>query len=134
MKLLSVALVTFSILISSWTNITPIQPIDRFEKPFNGEFTFFRTHRQAKGITATWGVVPGNTISEFTVQRTYDDPTDPYAYWEDLGPSVIYNGNRSYKYTEETVFPGYISYRIVAKNGIDIVSISEVLTEHIIKH
>lgn len=82
-------------------------------KVAEGDFTFFRTHRQGRGITASWGVSSGAGIVGFQLQKTYEDPTDPYAIWEDIS-SVPCNGSRSYKSTDESVFPGNINYRVVA--------------------
>jgi hypothetical protein len=76
-------------------------------------FASLRTHRQGKGITAVWSVATPDGIVGFTVQRTYEDPTDTYAYWEDLA-TVPYNPTRSFTYTDKEVFPGTISYRVMA--------------------
>jgi hypothetical protein len=87
------------------------------EKSFvqqNAAFAFFRTHRQGKaGATSSWGMTSESGVSGFVVQRTYEDPADPYAWWEDVS-AVPCNGSRSYKCTDENIFPGYITYRIVA--------------------
>ena len=98
------------------------------------DFSFFRTHRQGKdGITATWGVTSAAGVSSFYVQRTYEDPADPYAYWETWA-SAVCNGAKSYKATDTNVFPGFISYRVVAvmSNGSEFVS--AISTVHIVSH
>lgn len=82
-------------------------------KPQSTDFAFFRTHRQGKGVTATWGLTSTNGTGCFMVQRTYQDANDPYAFWEDLN-YVPCTPSRSFKWTDENVFPGLISYRIVA--------------------
>ncbi len=97
-------------------------------------FSFFRTHRQGKaGITATWGLTVSTNVSGFIVQKTYEDPTDPYANWETVSLTPC-TGERSYKCTDANVFPGFISYRVVTSmtNGGEI--ISEVSTVHIVSH
>jgi hypothetical protein len=76
-------------------------------------FAFLRTHRQAKGVTTTWGMASYEGIACFTIQRTYEDPTDPYAFWEDLSVMPC-NARRSYSYNDNLVFPGMINYRVVA--------------------
>ena len=81
-----------------------------------GDFTFFRTHRQGRGITASWGVASGAGIVGFQLQKTYEDPTDPYAIWEDIS-SIPCNGSRSYKSTDNNVSPGSINYRVVAQKA-----------------
>jgi len=75
-------------------------------------FSFIRTHRQGKGATTTWAFVSDN-VSGFTVQRTYEDPSDPYAFWEAVCNTNC-NSSRSYKYTDENLLPGFINYRVVA--------------------
>src|SRR5689334_16072292 len=76
-------------------------------------FTFLRTHRQGKSITATWAVSAIDGVVGFSVQKTYEDPNDPYAVWEevDIIPCDL---SRSFKYTDTNVFPGTSNYRVVA--------------------
>ena len=38
---------------------------------------------------------------------------DTYAIWEDVN-SFVGGSSRSFKYTDENVFPGYIDYRVTA--------------------
>jgi hypothetical protein len=100
----------------------------------NTEFSFFRTHRQGKrDITATWGFASTEGVTSFTVQRTYEDPTDPYSNWENIG-SVANDGSRSFKYTDENVFAGLINYRIVALLADGTSVTSEISTEKIVEH
>jgi len=99
----------------------------------NPVFTFFRTHRQTKdGTTATWGMSSMEGVMYFTLQRTYEDPSDPYAYWENVC-NVSCNA-RSFKYKDADVFPGYINYRITAYliDGSSVAS--EVSTVRIVAH
>ena len=76
-------------------------------------FSFLRAHRQGKNILASWGLTSGDGIIGFQVQKTYEDPTDPYAYWEDVS-ALPCSGNRSYNATDNNVYPGYSNYRVVA--------------------
>jgi hypothetical protein len=102
-------------------------------KPQN-TFTMFRTHRQGRrAITATWEFSSSSTVTGFIVERTYEDPTDPYAYWETVG-SAAFTGVKTYKITETNVFPGFLTYRIIAvlANGSTVVS--AISTEHIVSH
>ena len=94
-------------------------------------FGSFRTHRQGKGVTASWTVAVPDGVSEFTVQRTYEDPTDIYAYWENVG-SVSFNSTRSFTYTDSDVTPGTISYRVVARMTDGTTSTSDFSQERII--
>jgi len=96
-------------------------------------FDFFRTHRQGKdGITSTWGYTGGG-VTGYVVERTYEDVSDPYAYWETVA-LVPETGARSYKFTNTSVTPGFISYRVKAMNGNTVVSVTEVSTVHIVAH
>ena len=106
----------------------------KIEQAPSPSFAFFRTHRQGKaGITADWGVTSDAGIGSFSVLRTYEDPTDPYAYWEVVS-SIPSNSSRSYKCTDNDVFPGFISYCIVAVMNDGTTVMSPIATEHIVSH
>lgn len=77
-------------------------------------FSFFRVHRQGRNaVTATWGLSSSDGVSGFLVEKTYEDPSDPYAYWETVS-TMPCTGARSYKCTDNGVFPGVITYRVTA--------------------
>lgn len=100
----------------------------------NPTFNFYRIHRQGKnGVTATWGLDSETGVSGFSVERTYEDPTDPYAYWETIATTPG-TGERSYKVTDTGVFPGYISYRIVVIMNDGTEMASDYLTIRILSH
>ena len=86
-----------------------------------------------KGVSASWGVNSGAGVVGFQLQKTYEDPTDPYAVWEDVS-SVPCNGSRSYKANDNSLFPGSITYRVTALlvdgNAIE----SEISTVSIVSH
>lgn len=84
------------------------------KKPAASVFSSFRTHRQGKGVTAVWDVASNAGVVGFVLQKTYEDATDPYAVWEDVN-AVPCTGNRSYKFTDTSVFPGTITYRVSAQ-------------------
>lgn len=126
------------LLATAWTapapNVLPeeasiVSDRDREE----GDFSFFRVHRQGKGVTATWGVGTTSGIVGFLVQKTYEDPNDEYAYWEDV-ISLPNNGSRSLKYTDTNVFPGYINYRIIALKTDGSSVSSGIATARIVSH
>ena len=94
-------------------------------------FDFIRAHRQGKGATITWALSSGDGVVGFTVQRTYEDPTDPYAFWEDVG-AVANNPSRSYKHTDASVFPGSINYRVVAQFADGTSATSEIVSIKIV--
>ncbi|RYZ29253.1 MAG: hypothetical protein EOO10_06910 [Chitinophagaceae bacterium] len=76
-------------------------------------FSSLRTHRQAKGTATDWSLSNLNGVIGFTVQRTYEDPNDEFAYWEDLC-TMACDASRRFSYNDKEVFPGVISYRIAA--------------------
>ena len=77
-------------------------------------FSYLRAHRQGKaGITTTWALTSTDGVVSFSIQKTYEDPNDPYSYWEEVD-IVPCDMSRSFKYTDTNVFPGTSNYRIVA--------------------
>jgi hypothetical protein len=95
---------------------------------------FFRTHRQGKaGITATWGLASAAGVAGFSLERTYEDPADPYANWE-IVSMMPHTGARSYKFTDTNVFPGFITYRLISVMTNGEKMISGVSTIHIVQH
>jgi hypothetical protein len=89
---------------------------------FSDEFSSLRTHRQGRGAEVTWSFLSSDA-SCFVVQRTNEDPNDPYSVWitvENVGCDL----SRSYKCHDENPFPGLINYRVLAvmKNGTTITS------------
>lgn len=96
-------------------------------------FGFFRTHRQGPGIMTNWGLTSNEGVSCFVVQKTYEDPTDMYAVWEDIGVMPC-GASRSFKKHDLNVSPGFISYRVIGylQGGGTIVSPTS--TVHIVSH
>ncbi len=96
--------------------------------------SFFRTHRQGKGnVVASWGVNSSAGVIGFALQRTYEDPNDPYAFWEVVSTTPC-NASRSYKHTDNNVFPGFINYRVVVMKNDGSEEMSAVSTVHIVSH
>lgn len=90
-----------------------------------GHFSFFRTHRQGReGVAATWGVPSTQGVSGFVLQKTYEFP-DEYATWENIYETGC-NGARSYGFVDVNVFPGEVSYRVVAMNGTAVSFVSTI--------
>lgn len=96
-------------------------------------FDFFRTHRQGQGIMATWGLTDNQGISCFVVERTYEDPNDPYAEWEDIC-SMPCGAGRSFSHHDLNISPGFISYRVIAYYQFGGSMMSLTSTEHIVSH
>jgi hypothetical protein len=82
------------------------------EQPFAG-FSSFKIHRQGKGVTATWGMTSESGLTCYTLQRTYFDPNDPFSPWDNICV-IPCNSSRSYKWTDENVLAGTITYRVKA--------------------
>ena len=132
------SLLAAAVIIINTAWISPVTPTDKAatpakvtKAPLNPSFNFVRAHRQGKGITASWAISSNEGVLGFNVQKTYEDPTDPYAYWEDLC-TVACDPVRSYKHTDMNVFPGYIHYRIVAQMGNGSSVVSETVTVRIV--
>ena len=98
---------------SSYAESLIVKPLPSITVTQDPSFGYLRTHRQAKGITASWNMTGVDGVVCFTVQRTYEDPTDQYAYWEDLNVMPC-TSSRSFSYTDPEVFPGFINYRVAA--------------------
>ncbi|MBI5372470.1 MAG: hypothetical protein HZA79_10650 [Sphingobacteriales bacterium] len=140
MKNIALILVaSLMVILSSFTKPVQDSPFQHDRKEIKSSillagFDFFRTHRQGKdGITSTWGFSSGEAITGFILERTYEDPADPYAYWETVA-LVPASGLRSYKATDTNVFPGFISYRVTAVRENTVVAVSDVSTVHIVSH
>lgn len=88
-----------------------VAPVRNVHNSFDG-FSFVRTHRQGRGAEVSWSFASSNA-SGFAVQRTNEDPTDPYSVWIDVG-SLGCNSSRSYKCHDENPIPGIINYRVIA--------------------
>jgi hypothetical protein len=114
---------------------TPIAKISQgrtnIQKVSDG-FSFVRTHRQGKGAVVSWAFSSTNA-SGFAVQRTNEDPNDPYSVWFDIS-DVACNSSRSYKANDANPFPGLINYRVVALMNDGSTMTSEVSTIKIMAH
>jgi hypothetical protein len=95
-------------------------------------FSFLRTHRQGKGAVVSWAF-SSTSASGFTVQRTNEDPTDPYSVWIEVG-SCSCNSSRSYKVNDANPFPGLINYRVIAVMNDGSTVTSDVSTIKIMSH
>lgn len=106
--------------------------VKNVNKAFDG-FSSLKSHRKGKGAEVSWSFASSSNVSGYIVERTNEDPNDPYSVWVTVG-SVACDGSRSYKCCDESPFPGYINYRVTAvlNNGTTIVS--PVSTVHIASH
>jgi len=107
-------------------------PVKNVNKAFD-EFSSLRSHRKGKGAEISWSFTSSSNVSGFIVERTNEDPYDPYSVWVTVGSQVC-DASRSYKCCDESPFPGYINYRVTAvlSNGTTVQS--GVSTVHIAAH
>lgn len=94
------------VLTSSFT-IDTQEKLNQQSQSTNSCFSFFRAHRQAKGVAMSWAVSAPDVV-QFVVERSYDD------YYYETAGSVNYNSASTYKFQDNDVFPGYVTYRITA--------------------
>ena len=94
-------------------------------------FTSFSTHRQGKGAALSWAIDDYAGVLNFSIHRTYEDVTDPYAVWEDVS-SLPADGSKFYRYSDDNVFPGFVSYRITALLIDGTTAVSGISTVHIV--
>jgi hypothetical protein len=95
------------------------------------DFAFLRGHRQGKNITLTWGMVSNAGLVGFDIEKTNQDPNDPYSVWEDAG-SVAGSDARSFKLNDPNVYPGQTHFRITAWYSDSRSSTSEIVTVKIV--
>ena len=90
-----------------------------------------RVHRQADGVMVTWSSSSQPGVVAYEVERTYFDAMDEYASWDKISYTASAN-SRSFKAYDAGVYPGYISYRVVAISADGSRSASEVVTIRIV--
>ena len=97
-------------------------------------FNSFKTHRKARGVVATWKLTTNVGVTGFVVERTYEDPSDPYAVWENIYAMPCNQSAQFFKHEDENVSPGFISYRVLAFLQVGGSVLSETSTIHIVSH
>jgi hypothetical protein len=122
MKMLIFSAMLF-IAASSFT--TPIK-IRTVSTTTTGSFDFFRAHRQGKHSVLTWSVSTPD-VAQFEIERSYDGQ-----YFNDI--NIIPGSVGTVTYKDETVFPGYIYYRITAHKTDGSTETSSVEVVHIVAH
>jgi len=115
MKTQILVLSTIMIVTSSFVGLSSSSPVSETKEITKAQpdFAFFRTHRQGRGITSSWGLTSTAGVAEFVVRKTYEDPNDEYAEWQTVYSSPC-SASRSFKCTDSNVSPGFISYQVVA--------------------
>jgi hypothetical protein len=100
----------------------------------NAIFNNVNVHRQGRGVAVTWrSDATPSAVTGFTIMKTYDSPDDPYAYWETVAVMPC-TGVRSYKFNDQNIFPGIISYVIIANMTNGSTLNSEISSIRIIQH
>ena len=127
-----------ALILSATTFSTPAISPDtkeavKVEKTQAADFSFFRTHRQGKGVAASWGITSSAGVASFKLQKTYEDPNDIYSEWQEVASGGC-NGSKSYKCTDGNVSPGFVNYRVIAQMEDGSTIESAVETVHIVSH
>lgn len=99
----------------------------------NFAFSFVRSHRQGQGITISWGAHNYEGVAGFIVQKTYSDPGDEYAVWEEVA-YINATAERTYRALDSMVFAGFNNYRVIAimNDGSEVTS--PITTVRIVSH
>ena len=84
-------------------------------------FGRFNAHRQQKGIGLSWNMVANDRIQGFVIERSYDGE-----WFEEVGQAGFQSSNH-YRFTDGSVYPGYLYYRVIAilEDGTEDVSATE---------
>ncbi|MFI5131254.1 MAG: hypothetical protein ACHQFX_14730 [Chitinophagales bacterium] len=85
----------------------------KISKSENYDFIMFRAYHECKGVNVSWALNSTNGVFVFTLQRTYESPSNPEALWEDV-ESFVPDGESALRYIDNNITPGIISYRVIA--------------------
>jgi hypothetical protein len=118
---------TFSV-----TNLSETKSV-KISKTLDFDFIFFRTRQQCNGVRMAWAMNSTNGVFSFTLQRTYQNPSNPNTLWEDI-ESFVAGDEPVFRYTDRNVARGYVSYRVIAWIFDGSSVISEVSSERIWRH
>ena len=96
-------------------------------------FGAFHIHRQGDFASLNWNVTSA-AATTFFIERSYDNPEGGEQYFSPVA-TVDADPNRWNRYTDNTVDPGVIWYRITAldANG-NVMDVSDVESVKIVKH
>ncbi len=108
----TILLVGFALLaISASTNnvIKTKEPAAVVNKKVQPAFAYFRVHRMANDAMLNWGHVNPIAAVYFKIERSYDG-----TWFEPVVDEMQATASSTYKYRDNTVFPGTIYYRVTA--------------------
>ena len=125
MKTLFSFLAVAALVVFSTFTVSEQQQLNEQVAP-NNCFNFIRAHRQGKNVVVNWSVNDAS-ILQFQVERSYDAE-----FFEPVGVSN-FSGSGTYKFTDPSVFPGRIYYRITALKSDGSTECSPVETVRIVQ-
>ena len=97
--------------------------------PSTGVFKFFNAHREGKAATGLmWRVSTGAAVLHFEVQKSYDGE------YFDPACDLMCTNVSQYDWKDNSVYPGFIYYRIAAYMINGDVIYSDVQEIHIVQH
>lgn len=103
------------LVLATMVTVAPLQtkasgtPVQISQQTFLSQtFGYFRVHRISDDASLNWSVTDPQAVISFTIERSYDG-----MYFETID-EVASTGLVTYKYRDNTVFPGTIYYRITA--------------------
>jgi len=88
---------------------SPVNPL-KIQVAADQSFAFFRVHRMADDASLNWGITNPLQAASFVIERSYDGVEFETI---DVVPA---NGAASYRYRDNTVFPGVSYFRITCVN------------------
>lgn len=71
-------------------------------------FAYFRVHRMANDASLNWSHINPMAAVYFKIERSYDG-----SWFETIMDEMPATGSATYKYRDNTVFPGTIYYRVI---------------------
>ena len=95
-------------------------------------FTSLHGHRQGNGIMLMWNMNNTQLVTQYRIEGTYEDPIDPYSVWINKG-TVQNHRNGMQQFTESSVLPGTMYYRIYARLNNGTVIGSDICTIRIVR-
>jgi hypothetical protein len=124
MKTFLTTILLTCVIASSFSSPLPIsrtkqKPIEINSKSIVFEFGAIFVHRQANGAALSWTVSDKSIVDGFYIQRSYDGTN-----FVMVGTLTAVSTAPWYRYFDNTAFPGFITYRIVAvlNDGTEVIS------------
>jgi hypothetical protein len=109
-SIVALAIFSFGIYFAqAGTSINAPLPV-KMVKVADQSFAFFRVHRQADDASLNWGISNPVAAASFVIERSYDG-----VEFEEIA-TVPATGSASYRYRDNTVFPGFSYFRITCVN------------------